>query len=279
MGNTIDFSKMRDVADRGIRRAAAFVGLGVNASRDCQFKKYQLSEYASFRVLPDNLSNKSIAHIKEEFEKWVIVNGIRELVESFGLFLDNVHASCLALSINKKLMSIADAKRVGADFERKGVEDKLNKLNKRFAIKSKNAKYFSSMNQARNCITHRKGIVGPEDLKGEKCFKLIWWGFDIYAQTKNGERHSLLPPFPEGGIFLPEGGSIMIGIKDRIIEYKLGDSISLTPNELSEISLLVKLTTDDIVKSAYDYAKRIGVKIVMSESFEANNTNSNTVTD
>jgi len=99
---TIDFSQMKDIAYRGVRRAAVFVGLGVNVARDDQFKKYQLSEYSALRVMPDDLNDKSIAHIKEEFEKWVILNGVRELVESFGLFLDKVHIGCLLMATEKK---------------------------------------------------------------------------------------------------------------------------------------------------------------------------------
>lgn len=251
---------MKDIADRGVRRAAAFVGLGVNAARDSQFKKYQLSEYATFRVMPDNLNDKSIAHIKEEFEKWVILNGVRELVESFGLFLDKMHSACLLMSTHKKQMSSEDAEKFGPSFEWKGVEDKLSTLRNRFRISSDKEKYFGSINQARNCITHRKGRVGPEDLKGDQFFRLTWWGFDIFAETKNGERHSLMPPLPKEGLLLKDGGHIMFQVKDRIIEYKPGDIVNLSPNELGEICLLVQLTTDDIVKSAYDFAKRIGIE-------------------
>jgi hypothetical protein len=70
----VDFNLMRDIAYRGIRRTAAFMGLGVNAARDDQFKKYQLSNISMVQVLSDKLDDKDIAHIKEEFEKWVISN-------------------------------------------------------------------------------------------------------------------------------------------------------------------------------------------------------------
>ncbi len=257
---TIDFSQMKDIAYRGVRRAAIFVGLGVNVARDDKFKKYQLSDYSVLRVVPDDLNDKSMVHIKEEFEKWVILNGVRELVESFGLFLDKVHTACLFMATQKKQLSNEAAQKYGPAFEWKGVEEKLSILRSRFEITSDKEKYFSSINQVRNCITHRKGQIGPEDLRGDKSFQLTWWGFDIYAETASGERHSLMPPLPEEGLLLKEGGKIMLQVKDRIIEYNLGDIATLTPNELSEICYLVQLTTDDIVKSSYDYAKKIGIE-------------------
>lgn len=257
---TIDFGNMKNIAHQGVRRVAAFVGLGVNVAQDSQFKKYQLSDYSAFRVIPDDLDDKGITHIKEEFEKWIILNGVRELIESFGLFLDKVHAACLLMATHKNQVSSEDAEIFGPAFEWKGVEDKLSILRNRFGITSEKGKYFSSINQARNCITHRKGKVGPKDLRGEQSFRLTWWGFDIYAETSSGERHSLILPIPKEGIFLKDSGNIILHVKDRIIEYKPGDIVNLSPNELSEICFLVHLTTDDIVKSAYEYAKRIGIE-------------------
>ena len=255
----INFDQIKDIAYRGVRRTAAFMGLGINAARDNQFKKYQLSNISIVQILPDKVDDNSIAHVKEEFEKWVISNGLRELVESFGLFLDKVHAACLLMATNKKQMSNEDAEKFGPAFEWKGVEDKLGTLKIRFGVSSDKAKYFSSINQARNCITHRRGNVGPEDLRGET-FRLIWWGFDIYAETPSGEKHSLKPPMPGEGLVLKEGGKVMLQIKDRIIEYKIGDIVNLSPNDLGEICYLVQLTTDDIVGTAQAYAKNIGIE-------------------
>jgi hypothetical protein len=260
----INFDQIKDIAYRGVRRTAAFMGLGINAARDDQFKKYQLSNISIVQILPDKLDDNSIAHVKEEFGKWVISNGLRELVESFGLFLDKVHAACLLMATNKKQMSNEDAEKFGPAFEWKGVEDKLGTLKIRFGVSSDKAKYFSSINQARNCITHRRGNVGPEDLRGET-FRLIWWGFDIYAETPSGEKHSLKPPMPEEGLILKEGGKVMLQIKDRIIEYKIGDILNLSPNDLGEICYLVQLTTEDIVRTAQAYAKNIGIEEIKIE--------------
>jgi hypothetical protein len=46
--------------------------------------------------------------------------------------------------------------------------------------------YFTTINQARNCITHRQGRVGKEDLKGSDSFTPTWRAFDIIIQTPDG---------------------------------------------------------------------------------------------
>jgi len=269
---TIDFDQMKDIAYRGVRRAAAFMGLGVNAARDHQFKKYQLSDLAMFRVITDDLDDKGITHIKDEFEKWVISNGLRELVESFGLFLDKVHTACLWMATNKKQLTNEDANKFGPAFEWKGVEEKLSTLRNRFGVSTDKEKYFTSINQARNCITHRKGRVGPEDLKGEKSFRLTWWGFDVYVERPNKERILLKPPFPKEGIFFKDGGSLLLQVNDRTIEYILGDTLNLSPNDLSEICLLVRLASDDITRSTHEYAKKIGIEVKDSAKLVEQNT-------
>jgi len=259
---TVNLDRIKEIALLGIRRTAAFLGLGVNAARDEQFKSYQLAAHSSLRVIPDDLDEKSIAHMKEEFENWVVSNGLRELVEGFGIFLDEVHRSCLLMATSKKTMTPRDADAYGPAFEKKGVEAKLKTLRTRFGVSSeKREQYFESINQARNCISHRRGVVGLEDLRGKERFCLTWLGFDIYAETPTGERYSLSPPLPKEGVFLKDGGNMVLHVVDRVVEYKVGDIIRLSPSELSDICLLVHLATDEIIGSTYEYAKRIGIDI------------------
>ena len=95
---------------------------------------------------------------------------------------------------------------------------------------------------------------------GKETFRLIWWGFEIYAETPSGEKYSLNPPIPEEGLVLKEGGKIMLQIKDRIIEYKMGDIVNLSPSDLGEICYLVQLTTEDIISTTQAYAKSLGIE-------------------
>src|SRR3989337_2832304 len=143
---TIDINKVTDIAHRGIRRTSAFMGLGENAARAEQFTQYQLSDSA-FSISSDKLDDKSIAHIKEEFEKWVISNGLTEIVESFCLFLDEVYRSCLLMATNKKRIVSNDVRKFGVDFEKVGVKGKLETLRSMFNVTSDKEKYLGSINQ------------------------------------------------------------------------------------------------------------------------------------
>ncbi len=257
----LDLDQIGEIAQKGVRRAAAFLGMGVNAARDPYFKKYQLTDFTMFRIIPDDLSDADISHIKEEFEIWIIVNGLRVLVESYAIFLDRIHTACLLMATSKCTISTEDANTFGVAFERKGIEQKLSVLRNRFNVTTDKEKYLASINRARNCITHRNGCVGTEDVGEGNSFHLLWWALDIYIETPSGEKHSMMPPFPEEGIYLKDGGSVMIKVTDRAIGYQLGQYVRLSPNDLSEICLLFQFSTSEIMKSTIEYARGIGITV------------------
>lgn len=257
---TVDLDKIKEISLKGIRRTTIFLGLGINAARDGKFTKYQLPENYYLKMVPENTSEEQVTHFKQNFEKWVISNGLRELIETFGLFLDKIHQACLWFATNKAAMSSEKANTFGTDFEKKGVEGKLKTLGTRFNIQTNKEKYLASINQARNCITHRQGRVGPEDLKGNDSLRLTWWTLNIVAQTADGKEVPLTP-MPEEGFYFEKAGTIGIKVSDRLRVFKQGEIIELTPADINEICFLVYVATNDVVASTVNYAKKIGIKI------------------
>lgn len=256
---TVDLKQIREIALKGIRRTTIFLGLGVNAARDDRFNMYQLPENHYLRLVPENESEQQIKSFKDNFEKWIISNGLRELIETFGLFLDKIHQACLWFATNKGRMNPEEANTYRPAFERKGVEEKLKKMRTRFDVQTNKENYFASINQARNCITHRQGRVGPEDLKDKDSLRLTWWTLEIVAQTADGEEISLTP-MPKEGIYFEKAGTIGVKFLDRLREFNCGDIIELTPTDINEICFLVHVAVNDIVASTTDYAKKIGIK-------------------
>jgi hypothetical protein len=255
----IDLDQIKEIALKGVRRATIFLGLGVNAARDKTFTSYQLPENDYLKLVPENVSDGELSDFKENFEKWIISNGLRELIESFGVFLDRIHQACLLFATNVGQISPRDAEKYGVAFEKKGVEGKLNKLHTLFNVLTNKEKYFPSINQARNCITHRRGVVGVEDLKGNDDLQLIWWAMDTIVQLPDGKEIPLIP-IPKGGIYLKDGGTVCIKIRDRNRVYALGEIVELNPVDINEICFLVSLATNEIVASTVAYAKSIGIE-------------------
>ena len=88
---SISLDDIKEVALRGIRRAALFMGLGVNAATNPGQSKYSLSTFTYLDVIGRPLNDAEIPDTKTHFKKWVEGNGLRELNESFAVYLDGVH--------------------------------------------------------------------------------------------------------------------------------------------------------------------------------------------
>jgi len=256
----INLDQIREIALKGIRRATVFLGLGVNAARDNTFTLYELPEN-HIKFIPEKVSSEEVLSFKKHFEKWIIWNSLRELIESFGIFLDAIHQSCLLFATNKRRVTSKDAITWGPAFEHKGVEEKLKTLRTRFNIVTKNEKYFATINQARNCITHRKGRIGTEDLKGSDSFRPTWRAFEVIAQTPDGKEISLRPPIPETGIYFKNGAMISLKVLERLKDYKLGEVIEFTPVDINEICFLINEAANEIVALTVTYAKDLGIKV------------------
>jgi|LGOV01.1.fsa_nt_gb hypothetical protein len=257
----IELDQLLDIALKGVRRAAAFLALGVNSARDPKLVNYMLPGDVLLQFFPQSLGQEDIAHLKTEYEKWVILAGLRELIETFAVYLDGIHWMGLTIAVNKGDMSSEQAGDFGRTFERKGIEYKLKKLKNRFQIESDKGKYLISINKARNCLAHRRGVVAPLDTNPDGILKVMWWAADIFAATPEGKEISLMPPLTDGGLLLEQGGDIKLRFVDRDREFHLGQALELTPRDLSEICFLVNFAAREIMGSTMQHARTQGVQI------------------
>lgn len=256
----IDLKKTLEVALLGTRRASAFMGLGVNAALDMEFTKYQLTQITKIQLLPDNIPPEVLNHIKEEFKVWVEGNGFRELVETFSVFLDNIYQVCAAVEASGKRIEIYDFQKKMKKYGREGFPNKLNILSSNFNVKPQHADYIKSLNKARNCLTHRRGIVGAEDTDGQYlCVR--WLGMNIFIQTPSGEKHPL-ENIPDGGLYLPDGGNVMLQFDERERQFPLGELLKLSTKDLAEICWFFQQQAISTISSTTDYLKSAGVKIL-----------------
>jgi hypothetical protein len=257
---TIDFDFILDIGMRGIRRASTFLGLGVNAARDPDFKKYQLNEISLFRVMPDAVGDQKIAEFKEHFEHWIVRCALREITESFGVYLETLNKACLRMAVSKGTISAESAPKLEREFDHAGLEEKLVKLRESFGVQSNREKYFKCINQARNCITHRRGIVGVKDLSEDGQFHLSWWRMEMFIETESGKEIPFGSPPREEPIKMEEAGTVCARIIDAEKTYKKGQAVILTPSEVSEMIFLINLTISEIFRSALKYAQEIGIE-------------------
>jgi hypothetical protein len=162
-----------------MRRAATFLGLGLNAAYDEKFKDYSLSKITRIDLVTPDASEDEIAHIKEEFSFWIIGNGLRELIETYSVFLDGLYDACLFFKAVKSGLSKKHYLTAVEAFHYEGLDRKLVAPKKGFDIKSDTPEYLISTNKARNCLTHRRGIIGKPDTGTDAKFHLKWRGMEV----------------------------------------------------------------------------------------------------
>jgi len=138
-------------------------------------------------------------------------------------------------------------------FKHYGLKDKISHLNNDFDIKIPQSNYLISINQARNCMTHRRGIVGSEDCIDSKELIVKWNGIDVYAETPSGEKISLLN-IPKGGVELPEGSKGIEAFPERIRNFTLGTLVNFSPRDLAEICRFTLIQSNEVIKATEEYA-------------------------
>jgi len=267
----IDLDQLMDVALKGVRRTAVFLGLGLNAASRADFNDYELWKLApkdangnyeglTFGLVPDNAPSETLKHYKEEFGVWVINNGLRELVEHFALFLDEVHAHCLLFHRVMKIDAFPKHDALQEEFRHKpGLGWKIRMLKERFGVSLPNADLLGTLYEARNCLTHRLGvIVEQRDCGDDGVFHLRWVGIDAVLLTDSGKEQ----PIEElVGVPLEEQASLCIRFSERALSFRPGEVIRLQSRQLAEMCFFVIQATNGVMASLIEYAKRMGVPV------------------
>jgi len=257
----IDFKQIQEVADKPVNRAAAFMGLGLNAAYDREFDNYQLAPITQIEVIPSNLNAESISHLKSEFALWIIAGGLNELVEGFESFLERIHLIPLLIKLKNGTMTHLEARKERKKFTYSGLKDKLSLLREKHNLVLENAPYLESLAFARNCFTHRHGIVGHADLKnGESELTIKWKGMDVFISTPEGEEITIIPSKGRESILLKDGGTVKLRHNIvRNFKFSKGQLINLSPHDLSEICLFIKTTSKAFIQEIQAYVKKQGI--------------------
>jgi len=254
----IDLVQVRETARRGVRRTAVFLGLGLNAARDPRLVDFQLADLSPISLLPSAVPDETLAHFKSEYARWTTTCGLRELIETFAVFLDQVHHALLLMATNKHQITEDDAAIWGRAFPFKGIDDKLKKLKNRFSVQPSHASHLASVQQLRNCFTHRRGIVGLDDCQNGTHLAVSWMGFDAFGEHEGGETVELMLPLTEP-VHFPNGGTIGFRYTERTRLFPLGSRVEVDPRDLLEICNFVLWSADEITDATGAYARAIGI--------------------
>ncbi len=259
---TIDLDKVLEKGRLAVRRAYIFLGLGYHASNDESLTEFQLPGLFQHTVVPDIDDEQIIRKFREEFGKWVVGNGLRELVEGIESFLDEIYWLCEVLNVvqNGRVEEDApDKKKIGT-FQEKGIAKKLKMLVDEHGIQTSTAHCFPSLTQARHCLTHRRGIVSQRDVTDDDKLVLRWKTLQLLIRTKEGEEFEI--DFDETEpVHIEKDSSISMKWAERSVAYEIGQSLEIQPVWLRQICFMINFMIGEIAKSFLEIARLKGVKI------------------
>jgi hypothetical protein len=245
----IDCTAVAKIGHVGVKRAALFLGLGLNGVNQPGFKDYELHKLPkgdNLAVVPPDIiargaPDHAIERFKGEFSTWVTGCGLREMLEHYGLMLDHMHKYCLLVAQTRNFLDvIGDPEKRQFEFARRlGVPDKHDRLRKRFQIEPEFASHVDVLWSARNALSHGLGIVRVEDAGPDGTLLLHWLAIEMHAHGE--DTGSVIQVGKLFGQLLPEPFRIRVGTVRRELSYKVGDKIALSAQDLYEILLFMSV--------------------------------------
>lgn len=266
----LDLDALRETAMLGVRRAAVFLGLGLNAASDPSFKDYQLSKLSrdssgevwglTHSFVPEEAAPEVVEGYKQEFALWVVNNGLRELVERFALFLDQLHEVCLFCFHTTQVRRFHNHRDLQVGFVyHSGVDWKLRKIDERFGIRTTYSDLLSTLYSARNCLSHRLGVVVQNHDCGEDgLFHLRWLGMDVFMTYEDGSR---VPLESVIGIPLERAGTMVFQFSERDLTFAPGDIIKFKANQIAEICFFITQATEAMMTATIKRFNEIGIPV------------------
>ena len=256
MNIQLDYYGAREIARKACLRAACFLGFGINSARDGRLQDFSLSKVMNLQFLPPDLPASKVEEFKGEYEKWIVANGLRELIEGFAVFLDRLFEYSLIASQNGKTLDPDSLKRIQA-VRNKGLPGKQHALRTDFAIQSELASHLKSIYEARNCMSHTRGIVTRNFTNDGDTLLVTWRAIEILLVRPSGEEQFL--EFKQDAELVEGPGNLVRRSVTRERRFSLDQPITFDGKDLAEVCLFGHMACESFFASALDFAKQNGV--------------------
>lgn len=237
--NPPNFVEIAETVRLRVRRAAVFLGLGLHSANDPNLTEFRLSPYAQLEYLPLEIPAQTLEHFKAQYLQWVTVCAFREVVEAFGVFLDDIFLAFPHAGTNLKKPDVKN-------FDKLFLHEKFKRI--REEIGDLDAETFVlSLNQARNCLAHRGGIVGERDCVEDGILQVKWIGLSLQIKDADGTMRSLIP-MPKEGVHWPAASTLEIGRYVRARKFAIGSVLSFDAHELAEILHTFLISSEEVTR-------------------------------
>lgn len=197
---------------------------------------------------------------RSDAKRWLVTMGLREGIDSIGTVVDEIRVFAgLCKKARDKVpispsrdMTVAelteeiqrDEKRT---FHRLSWPEKLRRLVEEFGIRSDWQREFLSINKVRNCLTHRGGVVGEQDLESDCPEGVLSLQFRILE---------LVGTMPDGtecigkpDVVYPSGSSWGKRISQGVLQFRRGETVDISPQNYAFVMFTLHLFAKGLIES------------------------------
>lgn len=207
----------------------------------------------------------SHAEALEKHQTWAIANGLRDAVEGVSSFIESAHR-VLAVwdlaSANGGRVTYGEYQKAmdGAAFHRLGLPDKLTHLKSEhgLAINETLVRQVLSVNNARNCLVHRRGIVSQRDLNTTDSMLVEWRKLHVFLQDEDGEHEFVV------GKLIEKESTVCIRVQDEQKAFALGARVSFTIQEFADVTWGLYSFGTELVKLVGEVDPNRGASVAAS---------------
>lgn len=230
-----------------LQRAIDLVSFGLHAADKLETNSLDMPG-VWFRFTASQDQSMEVNEAREAFRTWVLGNGLRDCVDVVGPSLEWARKICFLWTREGEVSENEDGSlhlsakisgkewneqmvKEGSEFEYWPLRKKLSFLEDSYGLQiPETSEAVLSISYARNCLTHRRGIVGQEDIREDSSLVVRWKKMELTAHGEDGSR-----PL-QAGSTVHGGETVSFGYEDVSKEFKLGDRIEFTPQEFVQLA-------------------------------------------
>jgi hypothetical protein len=250
---TVNLNGLLGELQTSLQRISYIVAGGINNSSNLSMSGTNIPGKSMFIDLGGNL-NWNDDQLKNEFNKWILEKGFNDSIENVSYFLETTHKilsywEIMALQNGKGIVSGADWNRIIKIGEKKYqklfIPEKLSHLvnEHKLVLQDNLVSHLLSINSARNCLVHRKGIVGERDINTLDGLEVKWFRLGVWINKGEGEAEYLHgePKMVNTGDVISVGNTTVVKV------FKLGESVAFTSQEFVDITWGIYIFGVDVI--------------------------------
>lgn len=216
----------------------------------------------TFSIEPPIILWKDLPSIKKAFNRWLLINGLNELIEAVGWSLEEVRKICAFISLSEGGIISKDIDVNNEifgplkKFHKFGLPNKLDYLSDKYGVNiiPESSECLRSIKKARNCVVHRNGIVSDLDTNSGDVLIVKWKTLTIFRTQPDG-KEVVLGNEPR----TLKNGTVSVRPVESKKIFKKGEEITFTNQEFVHIYHTLRLCMMDIISEVKKYANSKGV--------------------